>query len=282
MSFLKIPNEQRRLLLQLQGFQTNTYLTVVSDLLNIPSFHLPEISFVESDMTALQMPERLRLGNRLERFFSFIIHESEAYELITESLQIIANKVTLGELDFLVFDKEKQEVLHIELAGKLYLYDSKINKELSRWIGPNRKDSLLRKINTLGVKQFPLLYNPVTKKVLSKYNIDTVNTKQCVSYKTRLFMPFNLKDTIPDNVVSENIKGYYITLNEFLTSSFKNYSYFLPEKQDWIVNPKYGEKWFSFSQIIPQLEASLLHKMSPLIWVKKPNHKFETIFVVWW
>ncbi len=282
MSFLTKASQNRRLYLQLIGFQSNTYLRVVEELLGIPAFKLAQIKFTEADISRLVMPERLRLGNRLERFFSFIIQESNQYELLEENIQISKNKITLGELDFLIYDIENKTVLHIELAGKLYLYDPTIKDELARWIGPNRKDSLLQKTRKLREKQFPLLFSEQSKKALLNFNLPAVTIKQHVSYKARLFMPNSLRNTIPSFVSRENIKGYYIDLDEFRSFKSKNYSYFIPEKQDWIVAPKYGEIWFSFDEILSVVEVSLNNKMSPLIWLKKPNNGFETIFVIWW
>ena len=282
MSFLTKKNSKRRLYLQLIGFQSNTYLAIVSELVAIPTFRLPQIKFREADMSRLVMPERLRLGNRLERFFSFIIQESNQYELLAENIQISKNKITLGELDFLIYDKENKLVLHVELAGKLYLYDPTIKEELARWIGPNRKDSLLKKTKKLREKQFPLLYSEQTKEALLNFNLPSLTIKQQISYKARLFMPHSLKDTAPSSVSKENIKGYYIGFDEFKSYKSKNYSYFIPEKQDWIVAPKYGGIWFSFNEIVPVVEESLNNKMSPLIWLKKPDYSFATIFVVWW
>ena len=282
MSFLTKKNSKRRLYLQLIGFQSNTYLAIVSELVAIPTFRLPQIKFREADMSRLVMPEPLRLGNRLERFFSFIIQESNQYELLAENIQISKNKITLGELDFLIYDKENKLVLHVELAGKLYLYDPTIKEELARWIGPNRKDSLLKKTKKLREKQFPLLYSEQTKEALLNFNLPSLTIKQQISYKARLFMPHSLKDTAPSSVSKENIKGYYIGFDEFKSYKSKNYSYFIPEKQDWIVAPKYGGIWFSFNEIVPVVEESLNNKMSPLIWLKKPDYSFATIFVVWW
>ncbi len=282
MLFLKRQTPNRRLYLQLIGFQSNTYLKVVEELLGVPTFKLPQIKFTEADISRLVMQERLRLGNRLERFFSFIIQESNQYELLAENIQISENKITLGELDFLIYDKKSKTVLHVELAGKLYLYDPDIKGELAKWIGPNRKDSLLQKTKKLREKQFPLLYSEQSKIALLNFNLPAVTIEQQVSYKARLFMPNSLKNTIPSFVSRENIKGYYIDSDEFKSYKQKNYSYFIPEKQDWIVAPNYGEVWFTFDEIVSRVDESLSSKMSPLIWLKKPNNSFETFFVVWW
>jgi hypothetical protein len=282
MSFLQKPDELQRAYLQLKGFLSDTYLEVVSDLLAIPIFRLPKIYFDKQDLLRLKMPERLRLGNRLERFFSFVINESDRYELIMENHQIIHNKITLGELDFIIFDKQTLQQLHVELGGKLYLYDPAFKEELARWIGPNRKDSLLRKTATLKSKQFPLLYREETKKQLLSLGLNTDNLQQQVCFKARLFLPYSLKNNIPEFVASNNIKGFYVTLNEFISAEFKKNHYFLPKKQDWIVAPQYGELWYTFDIILKQVEIALLQKQSPMLWLKKPNQTYETLFVVWW
>jgi hypothetical protein len=282
MSFLKAKNIQHRLFLQLKGFQSNTYLNIVGDLLDVPVFRLPKILFSEKSISRLVMPERLRLGNRLEHFFSFVIQESHNYEIIAENIQIFENKITLGELDFLILDKKKNAVIHVELAGKLYLYDPKLDGELERWIGPNRKDSLLKKTATLKNKQFPLLYTQQSENILNNFGIKHSTIRQSVSYKARLFLPYKLKEKVPDFVSIENIKGYYVNIDDFLGDRFKEFNYFIPAKQDWIVDPKYGEIWFSYKEILITVEDALEEKISPLIWIKKPDNTFETIFVVWW
>ncbi len=282
MSFLLTPNRQYRLYLQLKGFLSNTYANKVGELLKLPNFRLPDITLKESDISRLEMPDNLRLGNRLERFFSFLIQESKQYELLAENIQIIENKLTLGELDFLVFDTYTNQTLHIELGGKVYLYDFRIEQELARWIGPNRRDSLLNKTKKLEEKQFPLLYTESTKKILQKNNIEVDYIVQQVCLKARLFLPFGSIGKIPPYISKKNIKGYYVDIATFLESDFKSYSYFIPEKQDWIVSPKYGEKWLSHTAIIPFIESALLQKQSPLVWVRKSENIFETIIVVWW
>ncbi|HSM64450.1 MAG TPA: hypothetical protein VK833_10970, partial [Gillisia sp.] len=58
--------------------------------------------------------------------------------------------------------------------------------------------------------------------------------------------------------------------------------FYAPEKQDWPIDPKFGEIWIDFEQIIDQIKELHLKKKSPLIWVKKPNEIFERLIVVWW
>ena len=282
MQFLKQENPNKRLYLQLKGFLEDTYLAIVGDIIGLENFKLPKISFSEKDMAQLNMPERLRLGNRLERFFAYIIQQSELYELVAENIQVFEDKQTIGELDFILYDKQQEKHIHIELGGKLYLYDPYKKEELARWIGPNRRDSLLKKTAKLQEKQFPLLYNDASKMIFDLLQIDIKSIAQQVCLKARMFVPKPLFYNKFKYVEASNIKGYYINLVDFTISDYGDYDFFLPEKQDWIVAPNYGEVWLSYAEIFQLISDSLQNKMSPLIWLKKSETEFETFFVTWW
>ena len=282
MSFLKKPNKQRRLFLQLKGFLSNTYLDKAGEMLALSNFKLPKLELTETDLSRLDMPDNLRLGNRLERFFSFIIQESDQYELLAENLQINGKLQTIGELDFIIYDHKNKQVIHIELGGKVYLYDLKIKEELARWIGPNRRDSLLNKTAKLRDKQFPLLYHKRSIKILEDQNIKIDTIIQEVCFKARLFLPYYHKISLPPFVSKENIKGYYLDIEIFVKYNKDAYKYFIPKKQDWIVDPKYAENWYLFSEVIHSIKESLQKKQSPLVWVKISEKEYEVFIVVWW
>ena len=282
MQFLKQENTNKRLYLQLKGFTEDTYLDVVGEMIGLENFKLPKISFSEKEMEHFEMPKRLRLGNRLERFFAYIIQQSESYELVVENIQVFEDKQTLGELDFILYDKVLAQHIHIELGGKLYLYDTKKEEELARWNGPNRRDSLLQKTAKLQQKQFPLLYNATSKMIFDLLQIDIESIQQQVCLKARLFVPKQLFQNEFKYVSVSNIKGYYINLVDFTLVDYGAYKFFLPEKQDWIVAPNHGEVWLSYAEILPLVSSFLQKKMSPLLWLKKSDTEFETFFITWW
>jgi hypothetical protein len=63
-----------------------------------------------------------------------------------ENIQVIEDKKTIGEIDFIIEDKNTKQVIHMELAYKFYLFDPSISSEpINNWIGPNRDDSLQEK-----------------------------------------------------------------------------------------------------------------------------------------
>ena len=280
--FLKSENPKKRLEYQLNAFLSDTYMEIAGEHLGLENFTLPFFDSKSSGTGILQIPENLRLGNRLERLFSFVIANTGTYDILFENLQIIADKITLGELDFILREVTTNKLIHVELAGKIYLYDPSIEGELARWMGPNRKDSLLRKLQKLKDKQFPLLYHDATQKILESRHIAVESIIQKSCFKARLFMPFHLKNDIPAPAKAKNIKGYYMDEATFKGRNHTQKQYFLPEKQDWIVPPEKGEIWHTYDEIKPALQKALAQKQSPLVWQKNPDESGESFFVVWW
>ena len=95
-----------------------------------------------------------RLGLRFEHLMWFWLCDAEYhdYELLGHSIQIIDGRNTLGELDFLLFNKNTQSIEHWEVALKFYLAEA--NFSLEHWYGLNRSDTLQRKLHHFSHKQF--------------------------------------------------------------------------------------------------------------------------------
>jgi len=68
------------------------------------------------------------------------------YTILAKNLQIIAEKKTLGELDFIV-EAPANEFIHIEMVYKFYLYDpDRKGSWIEKLVGPNLKDHLSFKV----------------------------------------------------------------------------------------------------------------------------------------
>ena len=95
-----------------------------------------------------------RLGLRFEYLLWFWLEDDNyhPYQLLGHSIQKIAGAVTLGELDFLLLNKQTQEIEHWEVALKYYLGENELN--LSEWFGLNRQDTLQRKLRHFTQRQF--------------------------------------------------------------------------------------------------------------------------------
>jgi hypothetical protein len=122
------------------------------------AFNLSELSLA-TDLE-FQLPTNIRLGHLAERIVSELIKSSSNYKVLYENIQVIEDKNTIGEIDFIIEEILTKRVIHIELAYKFYLFDPSISSEpINNWIGPNRNDSLKEKLDKLKNKQFPLLYH---------------------------------------------------------------------------------------------------------------------------
>lgn len=219
------------------------------------------------------------LGKRVERFFFYQIQQLEEVEIIVENLQISKNKITLGELDCILLQGKHH--IHLEIVYKFYLYDP-LNgtTELTRWIGPNRKDSLVEKVEKLIQKQLPLLYKPETKSQLESYDLKYETMVQNVLYKAQLFVPINAIDITFAHINNECIIGFYCNLKAL--GKFSSSTFYIPSKQNWLVTPHDHVKWLSYNSFINTITPMLAAHKSPLCWMKDKNGELSKFFVIWW
>ncbi len=246
------------------------------------AFPKPEITAaLISDLEKLDHPRNSVLGKRMESFFEIAIRHSERYDLINSNLQIIENKTTIGELDFLLFDKFESKTIHVELVYKLYVHDTKFANELDGWIGPNRKDSFSEKIEKLIQKQFPLLYKPETLKYLKELNLNPEEIEQQLCFKAQLFSPAINNLETKTKLNSDCIRGSWYHFDEFLKKDWKKNQFLTPKKKDWSCHPEGNSAWLDYEETIKQIKILFDHEKSPLVWMKTQT-SYQSFFIVWW
>lgn len=217
-----------------------------------------------------------RLGKLIEQIFEGYIEQSHEYSILLKNIQIIDNKKTIGELDFILEDSE-QKIFHCELAYKFYLWKA---DEKGNWVGPNLKDALYKKTTKLLEHQFPLIEHPITKKILADQNISTDKIVQMLCLKAQLFLPtnFNQKLTPAEKTC---VSGFYCNFQEFQTI-YEGALFHIPAKMNWHILPKFNKIWQSMETTLPALKASLERSFSPLVWIKRSEKLYEKCFVIWW
>lgn len=230
----------------------------------------------------LDLSSKLTLGSRVEDFFRFYINHSSNYELVKHNIQIIHEKHTLGELDFILFDKKAQKYIHVEHVYKFYLYDDSFQNEIDRYIGPNRNDTFSKKLEKLKNRQLPLLYKDETKKYLDDIDIESCEQKVC--FKGNIYLPLYLENSTIPLLNNSCVRGFYLSREEFVSDmSFHAFEYFLPEKFDWVRHPNSNERWVSFDEVIVEIDELLQKEKSPLVWLKDTkNNTTKSFFVTWW
>lgn len=266
--------------LQFKGFlNTPTLFLKENNLLNYPFFQISTIEIEKNNIPFVK--ENLMLGKRVESFFKHYLTIQNTFEILVENLQIFHDKRTIGEIDFILKNNETAEKLHIELTYKFYLFDpNNSEEEAKNWIGPNRNDSLVEKISKLKEKQFPLLQSNFINNPIIKQHRKSI--KQQVCFQGQLFIPFSYKDYIFENINPNAIKGYYIKHTELTKNHTSEFLFFIPKKQDWLIDPIHNIAWFSFEEISQTLNESIIKKKSPLVWTKDKNNQVASLFITWW
>ena len=166
-----------------QGFINTPVLWENSFEANLNQLHL---SFEDYNSKIDSAFNEKRLGKLVEQFVYAQLNVHPNIQKVIQNIQIIENKITLGELDCL-FEYFK-EYVHLEIVYKFYLYDE-LNSpfEIDNWIGPNRKDSFKFKREKLMHKQLPILHHPRTLEILSNMSIKYEDIYSRVLFKAQLY-----------------------------------------------------------------------------------------------
>lgn len=250
-------------------------LHLSSEILKPEPFRLSQV-ILPTDAT-VELPDII-LGKQAEFLFSETIKTASNFSVISENLQINQDKITVGELDYLIKDHDTNKTFHVELACKFYLLKKDEHQILEgQWIGPNLKDTLLDKVTKFKEHQFPLLTHVATKEILSGFKVSEV-IKQLYCIKAKLFVPENTAINLPDsykNCVAGVWKKYKnLILND-------NALYAIPTKREWLLPVDNIEDWYSSNDISAMIAEQIAHKKSPLIYEKNGDCML-TYFVVWW
>ena len=223
--------------------------------------------------------DEIRIGKLIEHFVLHELSENESIDIITSNLQVIDDKVTVGEIDALI--KHFNDFIHLEIVYKFYLYDPFIKtSELEKWIGPNRNDWLSKKIDKLKTKQFPILSHTKSKSILKQLGLNSNIFQPKVLFKAQLFVPFNMLNNKFELINNRCIKGFYISFKE--VEKLKTSLFYIPSKLDWLLETQLNVNWLDYSDFIIDLEKGLKQKKSPLCWIKSPQNELQKIFVVFW
>ncbi len=266
-----------RLTYQYEGFKNQPNLWTDNSFFKYPQIELPFLDSI--DETSIDTSKHYRLGKLVEVFYQKNLEKIPNYTSLINNLQIQIDKhQTIGELDFIC--KTPNGIHHIELTYKFYLYKTDLPYELDRWVGPNLKDSWIKKLEKLKNKQFQLLHHRVCKKILQEKGLQTDNIKQSVHFKAQLYIPLSLANHTFLYINNDCIKGYYISYKE-IDFLFPMALYYVPLKKDWLIDPKHNRVWVSFTEAKPIILEQIAIKHSPLIWIKRGD-VFERFFITFW
>jgi hypothetical protein len=258
-----------------EGFLRTPCLWESDDVYDLFQFEIQQ----EFTTVDIKINEKTLLGKYIERLVSYQLNQEVNISILCENIQIQNEKITLGELDFVL--KRDQKTIHLEVIYKFYLYDENVgNTQIDHFVGPNREDSLKEKLTKLKDKQLPLLYSTQCIKYLNSINLNITDIEQQVYFKAQLFVPLSNKSLQLIELNSDCIIGFYMNKKELL--GFSDCKFFIPNKKDWILKPHIHVNWLNFKNYIEVSNTFLKKKISSLAWMKKPNGELEKFFLVWW
>jgi len=224
------------------------------------------------------IPDKLVLGKRVEQFVFKELEQSDSIEVLLKNTQVQNGKTTIGEIDCML--KQNDRPIHLEIVYKFYLYDPDMGEnEIDCWIGPNRNDTLLKKLSKLKDKQFPLIHNNHTRPILDKLDLDASEVLQRVRFKGQLFTPYHT-DVAFKLLNQDCLKGFYIHVSK--TNQFSDSTFYIPAKADWLLEIQTDVEWMIYDEFKKSTTTMIDQKRAPLCLIKFPEGKLQKFFVVWW
>ena len=216
-----------------------TRLNILDDEWMLDRFtrHLPWLYELDEHPAQLEQfllnEETKLIGKKFEALLKFWFSHSPWFELKASNLVITDQGRTIGEMDFIVFDKYSEELLHIEAACKYY-YSRSGQSTWSDWWGPNHNDRMDLKMNKLK-EQIRLSKSKLGKTILHEYQVE--NPTSIVFLKGYFFYPFNELGacTKPQLAHPHHEAGWYLHQNQL--ESFRN------TPKQWVILPK--SHWIS-------------------------------------
>ena len=198
--------------------------------------------------------KKLPLGRYAEHLLSFFIMENDRFELMEQNYQLNEKGISVGEVDFLIYDRLLLKNWHVEFALKYYLKVS-VNNE-TQFIGINTVDQMDQKINKL--IHFQSQQTNINRHLLPDY-LQNIDFASKIVLKGALFYPIEEWLSRKENC----FEGWWTTIQnlEMLLSTAHSFMV-ITEKRDWIFPYQINTKSYQQKQLKSHLE-DLFHSNKP-------------------
>lgn len=120
-----------------------------------------------------------KLGHLYEDALELLIRESGRFELLAKNLQVFdALGRTIGEMDFVLRDRESDEVYQLELAVKFYL-SVLLPDGTEEYPGPDPRDNWINKLERMRSRQLQLSKRDEARSLLKeRFGVAALNVRQ--------------------------------------------------------------------------------------------------------
>ncbi len=170
---------------------------------------------LDSDFADVILNFDQKLGHLYEDALECLISRSQSFELLAKNLQVSdATGRTLGEMDFLVRNRESGECFQLELAVKFYLSvfladGSEVHP------GPDPRDNWVNKLARMRERQLRLSETPEAKRLLlDRFEISQLSVAQRI-YGIIFDPMFEDRLSRPPSVCAQARRAKWLYASEF-------------------------------------------------------------------
>lgn len=172
------------------------------------------------------------LGSYFETLFSFAIAHFSSLKVVAEHEQVIQDGKTLGEVDMLV-ETPAGELIQFEVAIKFYL--ERLDLYPDHWVGPNKNDSLRKKVTRARSHQLQILQTQPGKDLLHSFAFGREASASLLIFG-RLYLALNQPSKISKLCDTVGFGGWLALSN--VASLFPHFSHVVElTKPHWLTNP---------------------------------------------
>lgn len=199
------------------------------------------------------------IGSYFETLFSFAVENLSSLNVVLEHFQIEGGGKTLGEVDMLVETLEG-ELHQFEIAIKFYLERPDFYPH--DWIGPNKNDSLLKKITRAREHQLSIFQTKEGADAIKHIAQGRVPNASLLVFG-RSYLMLNNQQDIASWLSQDEYGGWVRESNFILLMNYFSYFYVL-EKPHWMAFPEVNETFILFSsKFIANLAQKILNDDRP-------------------
>jgi len=216
---------------------------------------------LEKDMQQLRQAEQsgrlpevnslLPLGKYAEQLIAYYLRQHADFELLAYNFQLIQDKRTLGEIDYLFQHLPTKKYIHLEFALKYYLQTTLKGKKI--FLGPNAKDRLSRKADRILNHQ---VQQANLHRSLLPSKLHNINFQAKVLIKGCLFYPFKIWSKI-NNKTALN-QGWWMHVENFSMFKDQKFQFSLIEsKNHWIFPFDFKQERLSYFESKQRIGESI-------------------------
>lgn len=234
--------------------------------------YLPRLQALDANPSPLIEFLAQHKNHRLGYYFEYLLlfwlldRDFHPFELIRHRATLFHGKITIGELDFLIRNHQTGKIEHWEVAIKFYLGHAPLN-DAWRWLGPNDRDSLGRKLKHLAEQQFRF-------QSWQDYEIE----QRCLVVKGRLFYPPSDKPLLQSAgeslscLAPQHLQGNWLLWHEFVASAeAAQLQWRHASRDEWLANQQINKRL----PLAPSSQLPPLHTARPELFLGFNQHGEE-------